>query len=362
MRPTPRAFRPILVRALVVMALLAGSAAGAPLGSVESVTVEDGTAGLGVVRVALNAPPTYSARLDVATRRLIVDLAGVRIGDFDPAWTEAHGVVGGVLTQTFDGTGTPVTRVTIALTREASYAFVVEENRLLVQFSEGPLGAVSTRPEAPEAQAVVTKAETDAARQAASDPTAGLMDVDFSHTPYRDVVELELDTRAHFRLDNGTSGRSTLIIRDASVPEALVRTLDVGAFGGLVQTISSFGEGHDVVVQVQREAAATSSVERHGNKLLWSFYRPGALPSSLTGVARDGKEARRSKTVTTEETKDDLPTVRTAEEVMATGATTTSEQVSAFGPTALGQADNYAGRRIDLDLKDAVDPHSGTPG
>lgn len=353
MRLTPRAFRPILVRALFAMVLFAGSAESAPIGSVESVTVDDGGSGLGLIRVSLNSPPSYSARLETASRRLIVDLTGVRMGKFDPAWTEAHGAVGGVLTQTFDVEGAPVTRLTIALTKDASYSFLVEENQLLIQFSEGPLGAAQTRAGALAGKPLAQARAAGPTAEGSNAPTSALLDVDYSHTPYRDVVELELDTRAHFRVDNGTSGRSTLIIRGASVPAALVRTLDVGAFGGLVQTISSFSEGNDVVVQVQRESSATSSVERHGNKLLWSFYRPGALPSSLTGVARDGKEARRSKTVTTEQASSDLPQVRTAEEVMTTGAASSSEQVSAFGPAVLGQADNGAGRRIDLDLKDA---------
>ncbi|OQX70340.1 MAG: pilus assembly protein PilQ [Sorangiineae bacterium NIC37A_2] len=346
MRLTPRAFRPIFVRALVAMALTGVPAQAAPVGTVEAVTVEEGASKLGVVQIELDGPPTYSARLDKAARRLIVELSGVRVGKFEPAWTDARGVIGGVLSQTFEGETGPLTRVTISLTRDASYSFAVEENRLLVSFSEGALGVSDSRLPTVETKVRPSEQASEGA------VVSRLLDVNFSHSPYRDVVELELDTRTNFRVDNGTSGRSTLILRGAVVPPALVRTLDVDAFGGLVHKISSFADGQDVVIHVQREAAATSSVERQGNRLLWSFYKPGTLPSSLTGVARDGREARKSKTVTTEHTKVDLPVVRTAEEVMASGVAT-SEEASAFGPVALGQADNAAGRRIDLDLKDA---------
>src|SRR5690606_31550403 len=155
----------------------------------------------GLVQIQLDGPPTYSARLDKAARRLIVELSGVRVGKFEPAWTEARGVVGGVLSQTFESETGPRTRVTISLTREASYSFAVEENRLLVSFSEGALGVSKNR--LPSVETKVRPAEQ--ASETARPPH--LLDVSFSHSPYRDVVELELDTRTNFRVDNGTSGR-----------------------------------------------------------------------------------------------------------------------------------------------------------
>src|SRR5690606_12237580 len=92
-------------------------------------------------------------------------------------------------------------------------------------------------------------------------------DVGFDHKTGRDVVRIELDARARFRVENLSNGRSRLTIRGSQIPHALTRTLDVGAFGGDVHSISSYAKGPDVVLEVKRNTRATSSVERHGNAL-----------------------------------------------------------------------------------------------
>jgi type IV pilus assembly protein PilQ len=342
MRPIRFPLRP-LCRLALLSAFLAPSLGFATEESaIQSVASSDGPSGHGQVVIRLNGPPVYQARVDKARKQLIVELSGASLAIPDVAQVDHHGVVGGVLAQTYAGQGQKLTRVTISLLEEASYSLRTEQNGLVVSFSPGPLeGAVGK--------------SAEPAKDPSAKPEAvplALLDLRYAHAPYRDVIELDVDTRARFRLENGTNGRSTLILPRTGIPEGLERTLDVGAFGGSVRSISSFAEAGDVIVEVSRDPKTTSSVERVGNRLVWSFYEPGALPFSLTGVGKDGMAARRSKTVSIEEEDQDLPQIHTPESVLR-GSTLMPDEARAFGPNVLGQADAYAGRRIDLDLKDA---------
>src|SRR5690606_22881738 len=98
---------------------------------------------------------------------------------------------------------------------------------LIVRFHEGPLGAVSDI-----ASRESRAASSSEAAPEGSSALIAVADLKFAREPYRDVIAVDLDGRARFRHENGSKGRSTLIIRNATLPEALARTLDVGAFGG----------------------------------------------------------------------------------------------------------------------------------
>lgn len=337
-------YRPLSSLILASCLLLSQAAAAETHSSVTAVRLSQEEGQLGSVVIELDAPAEYSARLEKASRRLILDLADVSLRGEIPALTEPEGVVGGVLTQVFTEGKRSTTRVSISLLRDAQYSISVEGNRIFVRFQEGPLGAVRGM-ERREALA----------RSLLSDSSADLIsvqDVRFQHESRRDVVEISLDGRARFRSENGSQGRSTLILRNAKIPPALIRTLDVGAFGGGVHAVSSFERGKDVVIEVKRDTRVVSSVERRGNQLVWSFYEPGALPSSLTGLGKDGQVARRSRTVTVEKGVEDLPFIHSGTSFLE-AASAESDEVGAFGPQSLGQQAGFTGQRIDLDLKDA---------
>jgi len=333
--------RPLCRLALLLAFLAPSLGFASDESTVKDVISSDGANGKGQVVIRLDGPPVYQARIDKARKQLIIELSGASLAVADIAQVEHHGVVGGVLAQTYPGQDQKLTRVTISLLEEASFSVATEQNGLVVSFSPGPFEVAAG--DAAEAAAKKTLAEAA--------PLA-LLDLRYAHAPYRDVIELDVDTRARFRLENGTKGRSTLTLPRTAIPAGLERTLDVGAFGGAVRSISSFGEAGDVVIDVSRNPKTTSSVERVGNRLVWSFYEPGSLPFSLTGVGKDGMAARRSKTVSVEEDGQDLPQIHTPESVLR-GSTLVPDEARAFGPGVLGQADAYAGRRIDLDLKDA---------
>lgn len=320
-------------------------AAAQPLAAVRDVRLTSGENDLGRVEIELSGRPTYTARLDIPTKRIILDVVDAELEGAPEAITRGQGVVGGVLAQTFEDGDRKTSRIVITLLRDAKYGISAEDDRLVVRFEKGELGAIRDLVALPQAKPAPAAPERA--------PLARVTNVDFEHESHRDVVSIELTGRVQFRRDNGANGRSTLIIRNAGLPEQLTRTLDVSAFGGAVHAVSSYTRGRDVVVEVERSTKVTSSAEQLGNRLVWSFFEPGALPSSLTGKGRDGLAARRSKTVYVEKGLEDLPELHTGMDGIGE-VLQEPDQAGAFAPGILGQAaGQYTGRRIDLDLKDA---------
>lgn len=348
MRPTSIMNHRYLSR-LLLASVLFGSPAALAAGSrgITDVRITDGDSGLGSVVIELDGAPRYSARLDEAQKRIIVDIQDAQLRGAPAALTEGRGVVGGVMTQTFSADGGKTSRVTITLTKSAKYSIAADGNRLVVRFSEGEMGGSTERD---ASHALLDKALGD---KAVAEEVSTITDVRFSHEARRDVVEIVLDGRARFRVEDGSKGRSMLIVRSSDIPKALVRTLDVGAFGGDVHSVSSYDRGRDVVFEVVRDTKVVSSVERQGNRLIWAFYEPGTLPTSMTGRGKDGGVARRSRTLYVENGEGAPPEVQSGAEPFLRASSEEAEEVGAFGPTALGQQAGYTGRRIDLDLKDA---------
>ena len=342
-------YRPLSSLILASFLLFAPTVLAESGASVTAVRLSEGDAGLGLVEIELSSEPQYSARLDKQSKRLIVDIQDAQLAGAAEAITSSKGVVGGVLTQSFKNGKSSTARVTITLLRDAQYSLTVQGQKLVVRFSAGALGAAQDL----ERREVLARAALgEAAPSEETTDVAHLADVRFQHESARDVLELELDGRVRFRSENGSQGRSTLILRNAQIPQGLTRTLDVGAFGGSVHTVSSFGRGNDVIIEVQRDTKVTSSVERRGNKLVWSFYEPGSLPSSLTGMGKDGQAARKSRTVSVEKGSEDMPEIQSGSSRFD-AVTAESDEAGAFGPGVVGQQAGYTGQRIDLDLKDA---------
>ncbi|HEX6766812.1 MAG TPA: type IV pilus secretin PilQ, partial [Polyangiaceae bacterium] len=162
---------------------------------------------------------------------------------------------------------------------------------------------------------------------------------------------------ASFR-ESTDADRPTLIVEGASVPEELTRTLDVSSLGGHVTAISSYAnprESGSVVVEAELREGVAHHVERRGTELVWSFYEPGKQHSSQSGVARDGGIARRVRTVTVEQGVTGVPEVHDglgAKSAYVESAAKPAD-AAAVTPTTFAQQRGFAGRRIDLDLKDA---------
>jgi len=336
-----RPFTPLVLASLLFCTSLA--AAAEPL-EVSDVRLVPGQTGLGTLTVETTGIPAYTARVDKAQKRLILDIAGAEIHGAPAALTEPVGAVGGVLAQTFRSGDQATARITVTLDQEASYSIQTGSGYLTVAFHEGPLEALS--PRTAKLEQVVKASEQVSA--------ASVTDVRYRREARVEIIEIDLDGRASFRSEDTSKGRSRLIVRDVRVPGALERKLDVASFGGDIATVATMAEGRDVVIEAQRDPRLSSSVERHGNRLVWTFYEPGTLPSTMTGVGKDGQVARKSRTIYVEDDNKDLPEITSGHGLMLEATTQESEQVAAFGPAVMGQErGGYTGRRIDLDLKDA---------
>ncbi len=321
------------------------SAAGGPARFATDIQVaqtdDDGAA---QVTVSFTAPPTFSARLDIKRRRLIVDVPNADIKGAPGAVTRRAGVVGGVLAQAFQTPTGKTTRIMVTLLKDAQYAVRARGDDLVLVFEPGPLGALSERTRAAPAKA------SQAPR---SDEPARVSDVRFEHGALEDKVIIDLSHGVKHAVSTRPGGH-TLRLQGARLPEGLSRTLDTSAFAGLVSAVSSYkkpGSSDEVVIEVD-SGGAESRITRRGSSLVWSFFKPGSLPSTVTGVGRDGGAARKTRTVHVEQDYSDVPTVHDGVPNGMAEQVSEAEAAAAVSPV-LGQARRFTGRRIDLDLKDA---------
>jgi type IV pilus assembly protein PilQ len=290
--------------------------------------------------------PVFNARLEAAGRRLVIDVPDADVQGAPATLLDRVGVVGSVMTQAFASKGSKTTRILVNLVEDAKYSVYVEGTALKVKLVPGKPGVLSTRD--------VPVSKTKAAPVSAG--SLNLVDVRFEHDKYEDRVVLELSELPKYKAT--TDGqRAKLTLYGAQIPTHLERILDVGAFGGVLQSISSYkasGSKSDVIIEVERPDGTQATVEPRGKLLVWSFFKAGAAPSSVTGIASDGGTARKGRTLYVDEAPTGLPEVHSGYEspVERSGSV---DQAAAFGPSVLGQqADQrFAGRRIDLDLKDA---------
>jgi type IV pilus assembly protein PilQ len=305
----------------------------------------------GSARIAINftAAPTFSARLEKSGRRLIVDVPDADLQGAPGAIVQKAGLVGGVMAQAFSSGPRKTARFLVTLLEDAKYSVTVDGTRLLITLVPGKLGVLD-QPVAKKAASVTAPAVRR---------NADVRDVRFDHGKLEDKIVIELSEAPRYRQSSPSSTRSVLVIEDAALPEGLARTLDVAAFGGFVRAVSSYAKKdgkRQVVIDVERSSEVTSEVTLNGTNLVWSFYRPGTLPPSATGVGRDGGAARRARTVHVEAGLSGIPEIYDG---YAGGApepverSAEADRASAFTPVLLAQQARYTGRRIDLDLKDA---------
>ncbi len=348
-----RRLRAGLVTALSALALAAtlsaapdAAAAGTARHATHIELTAAGQHGATRLVVDFTQKPTFSARLERAGRRLIIDVPHADLKGAPGALTRHVGVVGGVMAQAFHTPNGSTTRILVTLVQDAKYSVAVQGNSLVVSLVPGATGVLDQK-----------RPLTAPAAPHAAQTTARVENVRFAHTSLEDKVYIELSSIPHFKRSDGKSNSSTLVLTNTKLPQALARTLDVTAFGGVLSNVSSFnkGQGKDQVeLQAQTSEKAESRVTRQGNTLVWAFFKPGSLPPSITGVAADGGIARRARTVHVDQSFADIPQVHSGYDgPEPVEQTEDPDEASAFTPTVLGQQRRYTGRRIDLDLKDA---------
>jgi type IV pilus assembly protein PilQ len=318
-------------------------AAASPTRSATALRVDhaEGSAVTEVV-VAFSEPPTFTARLTNGQRRLIIDVPDSGVDGAPPAIVEANGVVAGVMLQQFDSKRTSTTRAIITLSDAAEHSVAVVGNELRVRFAtkKGQLAALPSSPAGETTES--------------STPARGFVqDVAYSRHGDEDRITIDLGGSAKVTPRRVSPTMTRLELQGMQLPRELEQAFDTRAFSGAVSLISCYRQGADAVrIDVEHSKQATHRVERRGDAVVWSFFE-GAVPSSISGVAQDGKVARKTQTIFTDtDARNDegVPQLISATEIKHFS----SDQAAAFAPQILGQTPGrYSGRRIDLDFKDA---------
>jgi type IV pilus assembly protein PilQ len=337
-------------RWLLALALvsLSGSAYAQVARRATKVTVQsDAKDGRSEVVVAFSAVPKFTARYEREAKRLIVDVADADVALAEATLLNKEGLVAGVLTQAYDSAGGKVVRILITLRQDAAFAVSTRDNNLVVAFTPGERGSnLSVKPRA-STQAAVAEVST-------------VEHVDFESTRLVDRITVELNHLPKYRLVNVDSGRTQLWLEGANLAPSQSRVLDVSALTGRVEHVACYvpnaeASTEGVVIDVSHQGSLKSRVEREGSRLVLELYEAGSLPSSMTGVARDGRVARRTQTVAGFQSNVDDSTALISASALTERGETATEAAAGMSPALLAQqvADRYGGRRIDLDLKDA---------
>jgi type IV pilus assembly protein PilQ len=257
-----------------------------------------------------------------------------------------------VVTQAFEVGDSRTTRLLINLSEAAEGALSVEGNRLLVRLRPAGEDPLLPEIEPREPAALVEEAPS-------SEPGEAIVsNVEFEHREDADWVKIRVGSYGSYEEERPAPGQSRLIVRGARLGEAIDRTLDVRAFRGGVESVHTYFDEkrRGVVIEVERKGNVRSSVSESRGYLLWSFFEPGSLHSSMTGVGFDGGVARKARTLHVDDSlSEGLPIIEggddrsRADDMIGHGQTT---EAASFAANLLGQ-DTQDGRRIDLDLKDA---------
>jgi type IV pilus assembly protein PilQ len=334
--------RLLWLKTLLVLLMLAGpSRAAERIAYATDIAVRPEGQATQVV-VSFTAVPSFTARLESERNRLVVDVANAALKGAPNAITRPQGLVGGVLAQAFTQGPAPTARFWITMTRQTTYSVRVDGQQLLVT-----IGAGSERPVTPGSRAAPASRET-----------GRVLDVHFDHRPPHDRLVVRLTGSASHKVTRPRPGKSVLTLDDCRVPEELSKTLDMTAFQGPLGRVSVFPQaGNRVILEAEHSPTAQSKVATEGAGLVWIFFEPGNGPWAETGVAADGGPARRARTVHVEDDLDGIPQVHAGydggELIERTSA---PADAGAFTPAVVAQQrpqQRFAGRRIDLDLKDA---------
>lgn len=291
--------------------------------------------GAAEIEIVGSAAPVYNMRVEAAGKRLVIDLEGADVAGAKEAADSPAGLVGGVLTQAFKTNAGQMTRVTISLTKPATYRVKPEGTSLRVVLTPAAVTAPAAA-EAPPAKAVGPE----------------LVDLRYERakgacTTACDKIVIATTEVPAYSLAAGANGGVRLELKKTQLAKTLSKTLDVSAGNGGVRSVTtSYDEKADVtVVEIDRDSAlGQGTISVDGKSLVWTFDglkgKPG-VRKSLT-VAREVDGAAGPKVETSILGTDAKPA-----EVQS-GA-----EAAGFTATLNAQARGYSGRRIDLDLKDA---------
>ncbi|MBS2014687.1 MAG: type IV pilus secretin PilQ [Deltaproteobacteria bacterium] len=314
------------------------------------VRATDATSGAAEIEVVGTAAPVFNVRVESGGKRLLVDISNADAQGVKDAVSNPVGVVAGVLTQGFKTDAGSMTRLSVNLTKQATYRVRAEGNSLKVVLTPA---AVTSAITAPEATAADAKGSADVA-------TSELTDVRVEKANGKTLDRVVITTTGVPAYSLGTSagGRVRLELKKTQLPTALAKTVEGGPRSGSpIKSVTTFYDAQpgSTVVEIDREGMSQGTVSVEGKSIVWSFDKSAANAKA---------PLRKSVTVAREHSDDGGPKIETSihgETVAgAAGAADVKIEVNGasetagFGATINGQgAGRFNGRRIDLDLKDA---------
>ncbi len=289
---------------------------------------------------AAPSPETVSIMELESPNRVVIDLIGATAEPrFQRVDVKKSSVVRARVASNEDGVRMVLDLAAGAALPEVNVDAIGGELRVSILPPRASVAPVAAAP-APEAKpAAVPAPETkpEAAPAPAPKKAAAVARVtDVRFEPKRGFLRLTIDVDGDVAVSkDASSTRETPVIRlsGASLPEALVRTLDTSAVAGeVLSSISSYPDGADVLVAAQVGDGTEHRHWRKGNRLIWDFRGKDASP------------------VVADASADTARVLPYAER--ATSGFESSAAIDLVQKTATGRQ-RYRGRRISLDLKDA---------
>ena len=342
----------IAAQAIVLSTVLAW-ADGAPnhVRDVKVRAAED-TSGATEIEIVGTAAPVYIVRVEGGGKRLVIDLTNADVAGAKEALTSPVGIVGGLLTQAFKTDAGQMTRLSVSLTKTATYRVRQDGSSLKLLLVPGPttvaangpiLGKdgkeITVTPEAPEGPQL-----TDVRYERLKAPcTSGC-----------DQVVISTTTVPAYALSTSAGGRIRLELKKTQLAKELAKTLDLTPSHGMLKSVTtSYDDKADsTIVEIDRDGSAQGTVSVDGKSIIWSFDVPKIGANGMANAKTP--PPRKSVTVARENTGDAGPAIQTsihgddAKIEVSSGA-----EAAGFTATLNAQAGRYSGRRIDLDLKDA---------
>ncbi|HEY8078761.1 MAG TPA: type IV pilus secretin PilQ [Labilithrix sp.] len=295
----------------------------------------DTTTGATEIEVVGTAAPVFNVRVEGGGRRLLVDIANSDVVGVQEAMTQTVGVVGGVLTQGFKNEAGAMTRLSINLTKQATYRVRTEGTTLKVVLTPGTTttAALGTAPAAAVAGSALTEVRFERNKQ--------------------DRVVITATTIPAYSLATSGEGKVRLELKKTQLAsKELAKTTDLTDFKGSLKAVTTSYDAttETTTIELDRDGAASGSVTVQGNDIIWAFDSPKNAKAVMQPTAR-----AQTRTVAREQQLDGGPKVETsinggqAQVIEVANAS----EAAGFAATLNGQTGRFNGRRIDLDLKDA---------
>jgi len=307
----------------------------------------DASSGATEIEVVGTTAPVFNVRVESGGKRLLVDIANADAVGVKEAITSPVGVVGGILTQGFKTEAGSMTRLSVNLTKQATYRVRAEGTSLKVMLTPAQATSASTDGEAKATAASAT-------------PTTALTDVKLERARSGgDRVVITTTGVPAYSLGTTAGGRVRLELKKTQVPKTLAKTQDLSSERRSIKSVATFyDEGADsTIVEIDREGMAQGTVSVEGKSIVWSFDAEKSAKTPLrksVTVAREREEDGGPKVQASIHGDAKAPKARPLEsgevQIEVQGATETAGFASSLNAQAAGR---YNGRRIDLDLKDA---------